>query len=252
MADCACPQVFWGRFATFSVSANCRAKPYSPLPRQGAFCIVSSIMQFTRVEISHSWAEWATCTRQGGFSVRGVTNDSLLCAVRSLVEDTIPAGIDAGRFFNAIQDIYKRHGAQISKWRATRIYRTFFFKFNLEKKRLQMLKSASIAPYWRFMSVSDAHANTIERFFHGKIFLYSSPVWELLYPPVSPYGRAHVESISERGFNRGNHMLSSGDVIYKDVRISTGLVSIPGVLCNGKKIWFDPKFVGPSNEELLL
>lgn len=210
------------------------------------------IMQFTHVEISHSWAEWAACTRTGAFSLKGVVDISLLHAVWSLVEDTIPAGIDAGRFFNAIQDIYKRHDAQISKWRATRIYRTFFSKFHLEKKRLQMLKSASIAPYWQFMSPFDAHTNAIERFFHGKVFLYNSPVWKLLYPPVSPYSRSRVDSLSERGFARRGLAVSFGEVVCEKVTIRSGTLEVFGIFCDGKTIWFDPKFVGLSNEELLL
>lgn len=224
---------------------------YGPLPRQWAFCTFFFVMKYTRAEISHSWAEWATYTREGAFSVRGVTDLALLSAIKALVKSAIPAGIDVRRFSYSLQEIYRQHSKDVTLWRASRIYRVFFFKFHLEQKRIQMIESASIAPYWRFMSVPDAHANTIERFFHGKIFLYDSPVWRLLYPPVSPYGRARVESVSERGFSRGNHILSSGEVIYKDVRISTGIVNIPGVLCNGKKIWFDPKFVGLSNEELL-
>lgn len=200
-------------------------------------------MKFSSVEITQSWAEWAACTREGGFSVKGVADIPLLCDIKSLVENAIPAGMDARRFYYSLQEIYKQRDKKITEWRANRIYRIFFFKFHLELKRMQMIESASIAPYWRFMTILDAHANAIERFFHGKIFLYNSPVWNLLYPPVSPYGRARIESISERGFNRGNYTLSSGNVVYKDVCIPTGVVRIHGILCDGKKLWFDPKFI---------
>lgn len=209
------------------------------------------VMHYTRVEISHSWAEWATYTREGAFSVRGMTDFALLYAIKALVENTIPAGIDARRFCSSLQEIYKQHDSEITEWRATRIYRTFFFKFNLDKKRLQMIESASIAPYWRFMSVPDAHTNTMERFFHGKVFLYDSPVWKLLYPPVSPYSRSRVDSLSERGFVRGGFAVSFGEVVCKKVTIRSGTQDIFGIFCDGKTKWFDPKFVGLSNEELL-
>lgn len=197
------------------------------------------------VRKTNTWEELSVCLHADIFSIRGVKNLRLLRSAALLMTKTISSGETSEKFYHELKEVMEKYGQHISRWQAEHLYLMYFHFYHSRRRRQEFENFHRAAPYWRFHSIIDERTNRIEAFFHNKIFLWDSPVWEILYPPVSFYGRASVETMSQRSFERGGYTLSEGKIITRRIRLRSGMRDIPGILCDGKEIWFNPNCVAP-------
>lgn len=200
-------------------------------------------MEYRDVKVTSTWAEWAACYHAGVFSVPGVKEPALLQTAAALTAEIITNGGTARMLYHPLKELMGKYGYPLSEWKSDRLHHLYTVQFYALPKKKQQLEFYRSAPYWRFRTVMDKRTSRIEGFFHDKIFLWDSPVWELLYPPITFYGRARVETLSKRAFDREGCRLSEGELITRQVTTSRGSRTIPGIRCDGKDIWFNPNFV---------
>lgn len=202
-------------------------------------------MKYRDVKVTATWTEWAACYHAGVFSIPGVKEPALLQAAATLTDETITNGGTARMLYCPLKDLMGKYGYPISEWKSDRLHHLYTGQFYAHQRKQQQLEFHRATPYWRFRTVMDKRTNRIEAFFHDKIFLWDSPVWELLYPPITFFGRASVETLSKRAFEREGCRLSEGELITKQVTTSQGARNVPGIRCDGNEIWFNPNFVAP-------
>ena len=164
-------------------------------------------------DVSWNWQETSLQTHSQAFTVaKGVRMD-VLTTIRAQVDRSLSEGITEREFKKALTPqlqelgwwgkqvvVDSSGGAEVvqlgSPARLGTIFRTNLATSYNAGRYQQQLASTERHPYWQYIAILDDNTRGSHRALHGKVFHYTDPIWQTMYPPNDWGCRCRVRALT--------------------------------------------------------
>jgi SPP1 gp7 family putative phage head morphogenesis protein len=97
--------------------------------------------------------------------------------------------------------------------RLATIYRTTTQSAFMAGRYESMLANVQARPYWRYVAVLDARTRPSHAKLHNRVFHYSDPIWQFIFPPNGFNCRCRVEALTEAEVKALGLVISRTDAV---------------------------------------
>lgn len=164
-------------------------------------------------EITWNWQEALQSTHARAFTVAKAARLDVLETIRGEVDWALSEGITEREFINALTPrlqaagwygkqvvVDSAGGAEVvqlgSPQRLSTIYRTNLATSYQAGRYQQQLASTETHPYWQYIAIVDGNTRPAHKALHGRVFHYTDPIWQTMYPPNDWGCRCRVRALT--------------------------------------------------------
>lgn len=189
--------------------------------------------------ISDHWHEVLAEAHAKAFTIAKAMRLDILEAIRSGLDDALANGLTSREFAKQLTPLLQEKGwwgkqvwvgknnnarkVQLgSPYRLKNIYRINLQTAFMSGRYRRQLAAAETHPYWMYVAVMDSNTRPEHAALNGRVFHYTDPIWQYLYPPNGWGCRCRIRALSQADLDKLGLEVESGSDYIKTFQAEAG------------------------------